>query len=251
MNKNSKEVHVKSDLTLFTILEGLHDLGSAGVTELADHVDLNKGTVYKHLKTLQYSGWIVEKENKYRLGLKFFRFGWQSVSNIELCTHGKHKVVELANETGLPSGFMIREGTRAVRTIYINNTTYEVMPDTVVYPLHATASGKAILSVLSEEKVRAIAAETGLPKLTDDTITNVDTLLEELEEIRKQGYALNREETSQRWNGVAAPVKHPDEPEVGALYLGWPGRTVSDSNLNEILDPLLAATDEIYLQLEY
>jgi len=108
-----------------------------------------------------------------------------------------------------------------------------------------------MLSVLPEAEVRRIATETGLPELTKDTISDLDRLLEEVAAIRDRGYALNDEETSQRWNGLATPVEHPEKSETGALYVGWPRRAITDSNLDTILDPLLAAADEIYLELEY
>lgn len=243
---------VKSDLTLFTVLEGLHELDRAGVTELADRVGLNKGTVHKHLQSLEHGGWVVKEDGTYRPSLEFFVYGAKRVENIELCTLGKQKVVELATEAGMPAGFMVREGTRAVQTAsFDERPTYRVLPDTFAYPLHGTASGKAILSKLPEAEVREVAAETGLPALTDHTVTDVEELLAELAEVEERGYALNREETSQRWNGVATPVEHPDGSELGALYLGWPRRQISDSQIADVLDPLLAAADEMYLQLQY
>lgn len=243
---------VKSDLTLFTVLEGLHDLESAGVTELANHVGLNKGTVHKHLKSLEYADWVVKEDDRYRPSLQFFVYGARQVENIDLCTLGKQKVVELATETGLPAGFMVKEGNRAIRTAYYNEQpSYQVLPGTYAYPLHGTASGKAILSKLPAEAVREIAAETGLPEYTEQTVTDVGDLFDELATIDERGYALNREETSRRWNGLATPVEHPDGSKIGALYLGWPRRNISETQVKDVLDPLLAAADEIYLQLQY
>lgn len=51
-------------------------------------------------------------------------------------------------------------------------------------PMHTTAFGKAILAHFPEERVEEIIEANGLPAHTPKTITDRDTLFEELESIR-------------------------------------------------------------------
>ena len=52
------------------IVEALWTLEGAGVTELADYLDMSKSTVHSHLATLDRKGYAVAEEGIYRLGLR-------------------------------------------------------------------------------------------------------------------------------------------------------------------------------------
>ena len=71
---------------------------------------------------------------------------------------------------------------------------------------HCSALGKILLSHLAEEQVRATVERTGLPARTAATITDVEWLLRELEEVRARGYAVDDEEDSEGVFCVAASV---------------------------------------------
>ncbi|MRT44705.1 IclR family transcriptional regulator, partial [Xylella fastidiosa subsp. multiplex] len=60
-------------------------------------------------------------------------------------------------------------------------------------PAHSTSLGKALLSTYSDEQVRKMLPET-LPGLTENTITDREKLIEELHQVREQGFAVDREE---------------------------------------------------------
>jgi IclR family acetate operon transcriptional repressor len=62
---------------------------------------------------------------------------------------------------------------------------------------HATAAGKAILAYLDESDVRRVIGEAGMTRYTPKTLTEVGTLLTELERVRSEGYALDDEEEAE------------------------------------------------------
>jgi DNA-binding IclR family transcriptional regulator len=72
---------------------------------------------------------------------------------------------------------------------------------------HAAAGGKVLLSELSANEIRTIYKDRPLRKYGKNTITNIGQLLEELENIRKQGYAVDNEEYYEGIRCVAAPVR--------------------------------------------
>lgn len=61
-------------------------------------------------------------------------------------------------------------------------------------PLHCTSLGKAIASTLPVERVEAILAAEGMPRRTETTITEMPALMDELEQIRSCGYAVDDRE---------------------------------------------------------
>jgi DNA-binding IclR family transcriptional regulator len=59
----------------------------------------------------------------------------------------------------------------------------------------------------------------GLLRLTPRTITDPDELRRDLAEVRRNGYAITREEMTLGTVSVAAPIRGPDEEVVGAISL--------------------------------
>lgn len=98
-------------------------------------------------------------------------------------------------------------------------------------PLHATAVGKAYLAFQSTQTVAAYAARTGLPPRTEATITQLDDLYEELEQINKQNYALDLGENEPGTVCIAAPVRdHTGQISHGlsasSISLAYPERSI-------------------------
>jgi DNA-binding IclR family transcriptional regulator len=87
-------------------------------------------------------------------------------------------------------------------------------------PLHCTASGKALLAVLSPDEADTALLDP-LRKYTPNTVTDRAALLRELEEVRRAGVAYDHEEYVMGVCAVAAPV-HDAVGAVGALTVEVP-----------------------------
>jgi len=72
---------------------------------------------------------------------------------------------------------------------------------------HAAASGKVLLSELDRSEIEAIYRTNSLKAYGKNTITSMTRLMEELENVRKQGYAIDNEEYYEGVRCVAAPVR--------------------------------------------
>ncbi|MEQ4725335.1 IclR family transcriptional regulator [Nonomuraea sp. B19D2] len=88
--------------------------------------------------------------------------------------------------------------------------------------MHARASCKAVLAFLPEEQVAAMFEGVELAPLTPRTITDYDAFVAELAQIRRQGYALDREEFSEGVSCVAAPFFDGSGSPVGAFTVSVP-----------------------------
>lgn len=84
---------------------------------------------------------------------------------------------------------------------------------------HVSAAGKAILACLPESEVRRIIGETGLPRRTRNTITDIEALLGDLERIRERGYAVDDEEDDEGVFCIAATFQAADGAPVGAISI--------------------------------
>lgn len=73
------------------------------------------------------------------------------------------------------------------------------------YPIHCTAHGKALLSLHSDSQLKSLL-DSKLEKRTPGTITSRAKLLEQLQLVRKQGWALDEEEHAVGVCGVGVPI---------------------------------------------
>jgi acetyl-CoA synthetase len=91
---------------------------------------------------------------------------------------------------------------------------------------HATASGKLMLSRFTRVELRKYLRRSGLQPFTAHTITDLEHLEAELEEVRRSGVAFSREEYLEGWYGVAAPVapKAGGQTLIGTLGIAVPKR---------------------------
>jgi IclR family acetate operon transcriptional repressor len=88
-------------------------------------------------------------------------------------------------------------------------------------PIHALASGKALLAALSDEQLDQYFAEAKREKFTQSTVTDERTLRSQLEAVRRTGFAETDEEYSRGIVGIGRVVAMGGEP-VGALSVAIP-----------------------------
>lgn len=199
-------------------------MGSIGVSELSDALDIPVSTAYAHLDTLRQLGYVVKKDSQYSIGHRFLRHAGAIRQNIEINRLARKEVHQLAQATGEVAGFGVEEeGQRVI----IHRCTNEIgiddnNPIGEYIPLHWSSIGKAIFAHLPEERQHEIIDRHGLPGSTQNTITDFDRLFDELEAIRAQGYAIDDGERCEDIRGVAVPIQDHDDNVLGAIGVARP-----------------------------
>jgi DNA-binding IclR family transcriptional regulator len=167
---------------------------------------------------------------------------------------GRSSVEDLAEETDEIAWLFTEENGKAVllhkeRGLKAIDIFDEVSRIGQHHHLHDHAAGKAILAHLPETEVEAVIDGHGLPKRTPQTITSPDRLLEELEEVRETGVAVNRGELLDKGREVGAPVVYENQV-VGAVSISGPAERLHEERLETELKPLVrGASNEIELNL--
>lgn len=110
-------------------------------------------------------------------------------------------------------------------------------------PANATAIGKALLSGLADEEVRALYAD-GLPRLTERTVTDMETLLAQLEAIRIKGIASEWEESNPQLACWAVPLRRRQQV-FAALSVTVPLFRCQVKKVEQVCQCLLDAQVEI------
>jgi DNA-binding IclR family transcriptional regulator len=254
MDENVSGGTVKTTETAFAILELLHEQDGGTVSSVADQLDMAKSTIHRHLTTLNRLEYVVREGNQYHPGLKFAELGQYVRSRRLAYELAADQVNELAEETEERADFIVEEHGRCV---YVHSETGQraVQTDAGVgktLPMHSTAAGKIILANMPEEDVKRILTTKGLPGLTENTMTEVEDLLQELETIRERGYAFNNQENIDGLRAVAVPVMGRGNEVIGALAISGPThRLKGDWFEREIPDLLLGSANELELNIEY
>lgn len=245
---------VKSDETLFSIIDYLQTADAPTLTEVADGLGMSKGAVYKHLTTLQKHGFVTRDGDGYRIGLRFLEVGLREQRRRQLYDVAKPKIEAVAAETGKLTWCSIEENGLSVffcgaKGDHAVNT--DGLPGQRMH-MHYHSGGKAMLAHMSTSEVEEIVDRYGLPAKTEHTITDADELFTELAQIREQGYALAFEESLYGFHTVSAPVlTQSSEPVAAVIIAGAASRMGEERCRNELAEVARGAANEISLDLEY
>ena len=245
---------MKSTEKLLRIVEELRHRNGARVTELASALDMPKSTIYRHLNTLEQLEYVVKKGDIYHIGVRFLFVGTGVYHRETVYTQIESKIESLALETKERAQFMIEEHGHLV---YLYRRTGEsaVKTNTEIgkqMPMHATSGGKAILSTMSNQMVTTIIDESGLPPITENTITDEEEFHNELETVRNRGVSFNDQEYIDGLRSVSVPVIKPNDQPLGAIGISGPtNRFKGDFYRQELPNMLLGAANEVELNMEY
>lgn len=254
MGRNGGSRGVKSDDTVFDIVETLRRHDGAGVTAVANELDVSKSTVHAHLSSLQERGYVVNEGGTYRVGLEFLSHGIYAQTSYDLHRVANEKVSQLAQETDERAWCQVEENGLCYYLCGAEGK-HPVHPPVRVgeaVHLHTISGGKAILAHLPDERVHEIIDRHGLPARTENTITDEEELFEDLEGVRDRGYAFNEEESLVGLNAVGVPVRDAQGGVKGALSISGPARRLSGEKLNsELPRLLLGATNELEINIAH
>ena len=232
MTSDSTSKTLKTTATSIEILELLEDVNGARVSEIAERMDKPKGTVHGHLATLREKQFVIKEGDSYSLGPELLRLGNKVRTRDSGFILARKFTERLFEETGLRSIFAAEMGGRAVFLHTVSGKqmgwAHERLGNRLY--LHSTAVGKAILAELPETRAEQIIDQWGLPKETENTITDRDALFAELETIREQGYAVNRAENYKELYAIGdAVTRHPGEV-VGGFSVTGPAHAITGAD---------------------
>lgn len=210
---------IKATRTSFAILEAVAELDGAGISELARHLDRSKGGVYKHVHTLADLGYLIECDGTYRLGLGLWSLGVTAPKRL-VPDRVESIADDLAASVGHIATLVLYESGQAIVTYTRRPTNAAIQPfrESESLPLHATASGKAILAFLPREE-RTAVIEARHEAYTDATLTDAAVIESTLETIRRERLSHDNGEYRTDVNCLAAPILEDSGYPRGAVAI--------------------------------
>jgi IclR family KDG regulon transcriptional repressor len=214
-----------------------------GLSDIAQVVDLHKATTHRIVTTLVNYGYLERAADgqRYRLGLQLTDLGFKAIRRMDLRREALPYMKLLAQQLDEACDLSIfdRENVFYIEFVQGTHTLTVAAAVGQRLPPYCTASGKLFLAYLTSNEVDAILSRP-MVSYTDKTISTSDELHQQLESIRKQGYAVDDEEYEVGIRAVAAPIRNQKGIVIAAL--GTPGPT-SRITLEHIPQVARALTD--------
>jgi DNA-binding IclR family transcriptional regulator len=195
-----------------------------GVAELAGELGLPKGTVHGILRTLVHVGFVEQdaESGKYQLGAALLHMGSSYLDGNELRT----RALNWADALAARANESVRIGTlhegRAlvVHHVFRPDNSRQALEVGALLPGHATAIGKVLLA--HNPYATEAVIDSGLEAITAGTVTDPETLRQELHEVRDHGWASDVEELVAGEVSLAAPIQDRRGVTVGAIGISGP-----------------------------
>jgi IclR family transcriptional regulator, acetate operon repressor len=237
---------MRSVTVTLSVIEHVARLGPIGVSELARQTALPKSTVQRALVTAADSGWLVAEITEPTRWIVAPRMASLFATSVvpDLRAAALPHLTALSETTGDAVHLVVRDQHDVVLLERVpgRHPVQVVVPVGFRVPLHAGATGKAILAALPPNEVDAAASPGGaLTALTDRTVSTRDELRRQLVRIRRQGFATNEGEWDTSVVAVAAAIVDVDGTVHGAVSVSsTPSRL--DVARRRALGPIVAAT---------
>jgi DNA-binding IclR family transcriptional regulator len=241
---DSPSGHVRAVDKAMVLLEALaEESRGLSLAELAKRTGFNSSSAHHLLATFKRRGFVDQdpETRTYRLGYRLVSLVHEFVSESDVYSAGAGRIRELRDASG-DTAFLTALQDQEKFVVFEAAGHHPVQtsrPRLSSQPsLHSTASGKTLLAFLPSEQLAHLIATMPLTKFTPNTIDNREDLAAELTTIRRQGYALDREEWLVGLFGIAAPTFDRHERFIATASVAFPAVHAErlDKNVQLVLD---------------
>ncbi|HEY2097201.1 MAG TPA: IclR family transcriptional regulator, partial [Pseudonocardia sp.] len=197
--------------------------GELSLTELVRRTGVAKASVYRLARELTEWGLLERSGTRYHLGLRLFELG-QLVPRQRILRQAALPFMEdLLMATQETVHFAIREGLDVlyIEKIIGHRGLREQSRVAGRLPLHSTATGKVILAYSPAALFDDVVKE-GFTALTRHTTMSVALLRKQVDRVRLEGIAVEREEVRLGYLSTAVPVFGGRGMLAGALSITGP-----------------------------
>lgn len=186
-------------MRLFSLLEVIAEKDQTfSLQSLVEETGLPKPTLHRMLQQLESEGMLHREGDgrHYSTGVRLRRLAENLLLNST--THGARHVVlrQLVEEVGESCNITAFSGSEVMYLDRLESTAplrFYLHPGSRV-PAHCSATGKLFLAQMTAAQRRRLLAHAPLEKFTPNTITDLDALESEIEQVKRDGYALDNEE---------------------------------------------------------
>ena len=221
------------------------------ISQVAERIGLERATARRCLLTLVRLGYAEYDGKFFSLTPRMLRLGYAYLSSTPFISIVQPFLEELAAKTSETCAVAKLDGTEIV---YIARA---LIPSRLLsitrnvggrLPAFSASLGRVIIASWPDEQARALFKSTERPKLTARTINTIPGLMAELEKVRKDGYAINDEETAVGLRSIAVPVIDGTGKVTAGLNVGARSARVS---VNTMIKDFLPELFKVQARLQH
>lgn len=221
INLDDKNI-IKSAIKIFDVLELVIEEKKTTLTDISEKTNYTKSTTQRILNTLKYLHYIDQDSSTYEYfpTMKIHTLGQHlMISNIIKKTSRKHleKMANEINETinlGILDGYTIIYLDKIVSTSPLRVDVDSSMN----IPIYCSALGKSMAAFSSTK----YSFDNTYIKYTNNTISSDEDFKKELQDIKKQGYAIDNEEFVKGLICVGMPILNKNNEAMASLSISIP-----------------------------
>ena len=194
-------------------MELLQSMSQAGkpllLKELSSLCGYPKSTVFGLLTTMRSYDIVTQTEDgKYTLGLKLFEYGCQVERSWDISLVARPYMEHLCSQTGASAMISVCESGSVITLDQVEpRGGVHIVSDTGSrLPIYCTSQGKVFLSYMSRAGAEAMLRSQSMTQFTPHTITDIPLLMQEVEQCRVNGYALENGEYKIGLRSISAPI---------------------------------------------
>lgn len=210
MNKSEHHRGTERIIDIFELLTDIENVGLT-LTEISEKLNAPKSSILPMLRTLVSRGYLHcnQVNQKYFLGYKLYEIGTKYLNKKNTVDDALYEimqnVVHACGET-VALGKLDTGDILYVQKIDLFEKLRLYSAIGRRLPAYSTSLGKALLSDKSREEIDQLYPE-GMYPLTQNTITDPNVLFEELQQVKKTGFAFDCEESVYFVRSIAVPIK--------------------------------------------
>ena len=176
----------------------------ATLTELSRELNIPTATTHRILSTLQKHGFAAfdEDRQEWMVGIEAYRTGAAFLKTSSVIEIGQPILRRLMRDTGETANLAVPSGSEVVFVGQheTQNPIRAFFPPGSRTSMHASGTGKAILAGMDEQAVARLLRDMALTRYTDNTHITLESLREDMGQIRRRGWSHDREE---RYSGMS------------------------------------------------
>jgi IclR family KDG regulon transcriptional repressor len=224
-------VAMKSATTVIKVCRIIDELATRqwlGVSDLSRRTTLLPSDVHRILTSLKLSGYVHQdvETKKYQIGTQLLRIGLEACQRNVVYARVYPTLVELSQQLKATTHLAAfdHQELHVFLIADVNGPAEDKLRELLgsETPLHCSALGKVILSTRERGSAASALKQRGMTRYTRRTITDPAALEKQLEEIRFQGYAVDREECYEGVCCLACPVIDWTGEVVGSISTSMP-----------------------------
>ncbi|WP_019229842.1 IclR family transcriptional regulator [Sedimentibacter sp. B4] len=227
--------------------------------ELSDALKVNRTTIYSSLNTLSNKNYIEKNSStgKYSIGYRLFEIGLHYKYKFPFTSVVEHYAKEINNKYHISINLGVFKKPNSVLMLLSQNqvnsriSSSPMLPVNYTLPVYASAIGKVILSGMQEEQIQQILDSITFKPFTSNTITSKEIILEELNEIKKNGYAVDRSEYFNNFYCIAAPIRDYTGTIIAGISVSDMEKSYFEEHFDKLSKEICIVSNQISLSLGY